>query len=129
VDRLSPDGVIEEFLERWGKSDLPEKMPEPLMVANGSAVELNLVAVRQGHQGKGYASRALRLLTALCDENGVTLMLVARPMDAGLGFAPDCPATRSTDELVAWYKRHGFLDMNVPGDDTRAMLRMPMLNR
>jgi GNAT superfamily N-acetyltransferase len=129
VDRLSPDGIIEEFLERWGNSDLPGKTPEPVVVANGSVVELNLIAVRHGHQRKGYASRVLRLLTGLCDENGVTVMLVARPMDAGLGFAPDCPATRSTDELVAWYKRHGFLDMTVPGDDTRTMVRTPVLNQ
>jgi GNAT superfamily N-acetyltransferase len=125
VATLSPDGIVEEFLNRWNSSGLPEKMPEPLLVANGPVVELNLIAVRGPHQGKGHASLALRMLTVLCDENGVTLTLVARPMAPSLGFAPNCPATLSVEQLVNWYVHHGFVDARAPGDDTRTMVRKP----
>lgn len=70
VGTLSPDGVVEEFQERWRTSDLRDKMPEPMVVANGPVVELTLIAVRGGHQRKGYATRTLEMLTTLCDENG-----------------------------------------------------------
>jgi GNAT superfamily N-acetyltransferase len=124
MDTLSPDGIVEEFLDRWGNSDLPETMPEPTVVANGPVVELTLIAVYGPHQGRGYASRALQMLTALCDENRVTLSLVARPMGPELSLTPGCPARLSIDQLIAWYTRHGFVDAT-PGDDTRAMVREP----
>ena len=100
-------------------------MPEPMVVANGGVVELTLIAVPGHNQCKGYATQALQMLTALCDENGITITLVARQMDqASLShYALDCPATLSTDLLVAWYKRHGFIEIALPGDDTRTMER------
>lgn len=69
-------------------------MHEPMVVANGSVVELTLIAVYRRHQRKGYAARALEMLTTLCDENGITIRLVARQMnDSSLSsFAPGCPA-------------------------------------
>jgi GNAT superfamily N-acetyltransferase len=129
VDTLSPDGVVEEFQERWRGSDLPNNMPEPMVIANGPVVELTLIAVYQRHQGNGYATRALQMLTTLCDENGITIGLVARQMDeASLSsYMPGCPATLSSEQLliVAWYKRHGFVETTFPGDDTRTMERRP----
>jgi ribosomal protein S18 acetylase RimI-like enzyme len=127
VDRLSPDGVVEEFQERWRSSDLRDKMHEPMVVANGSVVELTLIAVYRRHQRKGYATRAMEMLTTLCDENGITIRLVARQMnDSSLSsFAPGCPATLSTELLVAWYQRHGFIEIALQGDDTRTMQRRP----
>ena len=127
VDRLSPDGVVEEFQERWRGSDLRDKMPEPLVVANGRVVELTLIAVPEPNQRKGYATQALQTLTALCDENGIAITLVARQMDQPSlsHYALDCPPTLSTDLLVAWYKWHGFVEIALPGDDTRTMERKP----
>lgn len=29
------------------------------------------------------------------------------------------------EQLVAWYKRHGFVETTSPGDDTRTMVRKP----
>jgi ribosomal protein S18 acetylase RimI-like enzyme len=126
MNPLSPDGIVEEFLDRWRNSDLPAKMPEPMLVANGPVVELTLITVYELHQRQGHASRALQMLAALCDENGVFISLVARPMGGPeFSLAPCGPASLSTDELVAWYTRHGFVETGVPGDDTRTMLRKP----
>jgi hypothetical protein len=125
MDRLSPDGIVEQFLDRWSKSDLPGKMPEPMVAANGPVVELTLIAVYEAHQGKGYASCALRMLTALCDENGVISSLVARPMGPELSLLPGCPARFALDQLIAWYTGHGFIETSAPGDDTHTMIREP----
>jgi GNAT superfamily N-acetyltransferase len=119
---LSPDGVVEEFLDQWGNSDLRGKMQEPQVIANGPVVELTLIAVYELHQDKGYASRALQMLTTLGDENQVAISLVARPMGRELS---GCAAGRSLNELIDWYTRHGFVDTTAPGDDTRTMVREP----
>ncbi len=125
MNTLSPDGIVEEFLDRWRNSDLPGKMPEPMVVANGAVVELTLIAVYESHQDQGNASRALQMLTALCDANGITINLVARQMPPNLSLAPGCPATLTTEQLIAWYKRHGFVDALIPGDVARTMIRAP----
>jgi len=125
MDALSPAGIVEEFLERWRNSDLPEKMPEPQVVPNGQRVELILIAAYEPHQRKGYASRALRLLTALCDENGVTIELVARSMGPDLCPIAGCPPSLTTEQLIAWYERHDFVETAAPGDDTHTMIRQP----
>jgi hypothetical protein len=131
ADKLSPDGVVDEFQERWRRSDLRDKMPEPMLVANGPVVELTLVAVYGPHQHKGYATQALRMITVLCDENAVTIRLTARQLDPGplSHFAPGCPPTLSTEQLIAWYGRHEFVDTTVPGDNTRTMERQPRAQR
>ena len=122
---LSPDGIVEEFGEQWSRSDLVSKMPSPGVVANGQRVELNSIGVYEAHQGKGYASRTLRMLTDLCDAHGVTIELVARPLDPTLLFTPGCPATHSVAELIEWYKRHDFVPAWATDDDTRTMIRRP----
>ena len=123
MDRLSPHGIVEEFLIRWNASDLREKMPEPMLTANGPRVELTAIGVYERHQRMGYATRALQMLTTLCDENGVTIKLIARPLS--LSLIPGCPAGLSTDQLIAWYSHHVFVDVTAPGDDTRTMVRQP----
>jgi len=125
MNMLSPDGIVEEFLDRWHNSDLPEKMPEPMVVANGPVVELTLITVYGQHQRKGYASRALQMLTGICDENRMILSLVARPIGQDCSLAPCGPAGLSTDELVAWYTRYGFVETTPPGDDAHIMIRKP----
>ena len=98
---LSPDAIVEDFGEQWHRSNLPAVMPEPGVVANGTLIELTSIGVYQKHQGNGYASRALTMLTALCDANGMTIKLIARPLDSDL--LPGCPATLFAAQLVAWY--------------------------
>lgn len=121
---LSPDAIVEEFGEQWTESNLPQAMPPPGLVANGAVVELNTIGVYEKHQGQGYAARALAMLTALCDENAVTIKLIARPLESIL---PGCPATLSADQLVAWYQRHEFVETWNAGDDTREMIREPKI--
>jgi GNAT superfamily N-acetyltransferase len=87
-------------------------------------VELTSIGVYKKHQGHRYASRALGMLTALCDENAMTIKLVARSLESDL-LLPGCPATLLTEQLVAWYQRHGFVETGAAGDDTREMTRMP----
>jgi GNAT superfamily N-acetyltransferase len=96
-----------------------------MLIDNGPLVELTAIGVYGRHQHKGYASRALRMLTALCDENGIAISLIARPLPPDLSHMPGCPAKLSIDQLVAWYGRHGFVDATAPGDDTRVMVREP----
>jgi ribosomal protein S18 acetylase RimI-like enzyme len=126
MSTMSPDEIVEEFGEQWSRSDLTTKMPLPGVVANGRLVELTSIGVHGPHQGMGYASRALRMLTGLCDANGVTIELIARPLEPSLRITANCPATRSIDELIAWYRRHGFVDAWAAGDDTRRMIRKPL---
>jgi len=116
---LSAAAVVEEFIDQWHRSDLRDKMREPMATDNPGVVELTAIAVYGPHQGKGYAGRAMRMLTALCDTNGLTIKLIARPLP--LNIVPGRPASLSTDQLIAWYGRYGFVDPTVPGDDTRMM--------
>lgn len=75
-------------------------------------VEIKYIEVPQALQGAGYASKALRLLTTLADQMGVTLVVtVAFDED-------DSEWPMSFEELSAWYERHGFW-----GD--RKMIRAP----
>ena len=122
---LSPDAIVESFIDQWRGSDLADKMPEPGVIANGQVVELNSIGVYGPHQRQGHASRALQMLTDVCDANGVTISLVARPLDPSLLFTPDCPASLSTKQLIDWYQKHGFVDTSEPGDDTHTMIRKP----
>jgi ribosomal protein S18 acetylase RimI-like enzyme len=122
---LSPAAIVEEFGEQWIRSDLRHVMPEPGVVPNGPLVELTSIGVHGKHQGQGYANQALRMLTALCDANAMTIKLVARPLESNL--LPGCPATLSTEQLVAWYKEHGFVETRGAGDDTREMIRKPRM--
>lgn len=78
---LSADGIVEEFLERWRRSELARVMPEPQVIASSDGrngahwIELTSLAVYDKYQGNGYATRALQMLTALCDENGIPVKL------------------------------------------------------
>jgi hypothetical protein len=121
---LSPAAIVEEFGEQWIRSDLRHLMPEPGVVPNGPLVELTSIGVPEKHQGRGYASRALIMLTVLCDANAMSIELVARPLESDL--LPGCPAALTTEQLVAWYQRHGFVETRSAGDDTREMVRKPM---
>jgi hypothetical protein len=121
---LSPAGIVEEFGERWSRSDLRDVMPMPGVVPNVPFVELTSIGVYKKHQGHRYASRALGMLTALCDENAMSIKLVARSLESDL-LLPGCPATFLTEQLVAWYQRHGFAESGTAGDDTREMTRKP----
>jgi ribosomal protein S18 acetylase RimI-like enzyme len=120
---LSPAGIVEEFGEQWMRSDLRHMMPEPGVVPNGPLVELTSIGVPEKHQGYGYASQALRMLMEICDANAMTITLIARPLQDNL--LPGCPATLSTEQLVAWYEKHGFVETRITGDDTREMTREP----
>lgn len=124
---LSPAAIVEESGEQWIRSDLRHFMPEPGVVPNGPLVELTSIGVYEKHHGQGYASRALRMLTALCDSSAMTIKLVARPL--GSDLLPGCPATLSTEQLVAWYQKHGFVETRGAGDDTREMVREPRMPR
>ena len=124
---LSADGIVEAFGDQWRRSDLSRVMPEPVVIANrdprdwqGQWVELTLIAVYDEHQDKGYASRALEMLTALCDANSMTIKLVANPMHSTQSAG--CSIRLTKRELVAWYKRYGFVD------GTPEMIREPRLS-
>lgn len=125
MGNLSPDGVVEEFQTRWSQSALTDKMPLPEVMANGRFVELTTLAVYGPHQRHGYAGRALRMLTSLCDANGIPMKLVARPLAPELGLTKGCPASFSIEQLLRFYERHGFVEVRPPGDDTREMIRQP----
>jgi ribosomal protein S18 acetylase RimI-like enzyme len=125
---LSPDAIVDDFLEEWRRSELPQVMPEPQVVANGPYVELTSIGTYGKHQGQGHARRALAMLTALCDSNAVSIKLIARAF-LEFDLLPGCPATFSTDQLVAWYKRQGFEETGDAGNDTHEMVRKPLLRR
>jgi len=119
-DNLSAEGVVEEFGDQFNSHPtLPDYMAVPGVLPNDGRVELTSIGVYGKHQHKGYAREALHLLTALCDANGVTIELVARPLPNDL--APGCPASLSTDDLVRWCTKLGFEDVGEPGDDACRM--------
>ena len=119
---LSPAGVVEAFMYQWSASDLSGVMPMPGVLPGSGVVELNSIGVPDAHQGKGYASAALRMLTDLCDANGVTITLTPRPLPDQI--VPGCTATRSIEELASWYGRHGF-EIVRPNEYTFDMIRRP----
>lgn len=79
-----------------------------------------LTAFRVTAQGKGIGGAVMKTLTDLADEHGVTLRLVARPLDV---HAPlkKTPKAR----LIAFYKRHGFKPDPVYTASSGHMVRTP----
>ena len=66
----------------------------------------------------GEASRALKWLCELADTHGVTMGLIAKPID-NAGTRAGKSLTKS--QLVSWYKRYGF----VASDGGDEMVRVP----
>jgi len=99
-------------------------MLKPGLLPEVGLVELSSLCVLTEHQNNGCATRALRLLMDLCDQHEMPINLVARPLDVPF-LCPGCPPTLKTDELLAFYGKHGFIDLTIPGDDTRTMIRRP----
>lgn len=69
--------------------------------ADGEFVDIDRILAAQLGQGDG--TQALRLICGMADLFGVKLSLSARALD-------DRPY--STNRLVAWYERHGFVAEN-----------------
>ena len=62
-------------------------------------IRLSLISVPEQFRGKGYASKAMKVLTQIADKHGVKMTLDAAPQgDDGLNKA----------QLFKWYERHGF---------------------
>jgi hypothetical protein len=81
ADSLTPAGVVEEFESQFdAHTTLPDVMPLPMVVVDSGVIELTMIGVYDEHQGNGFASSALRMLTALCDANGLAIRPVARPL-------------------------------------------------
>jgi hypothetical protein len=120
---LSPEGIVEEFIELWKQSDLPKVMPMPDVAAVGPLVELGTIGVYDEHQGRGHMSSALRILTTLCDKNSVVIKLVP----SRLTILPGCTPSLSTEQLIEVYGRKCFVETQAESDGTREMTREPQL--
>lgn len=81
--------------------------------------EVTNVVVRKGYRGGGFGSEVLKLVTADADKEGVVLLLTS-------GLGPGYSGGLSTEQLRAWYERHGF-DAIAPGSypGTTLMQRVP----
>ena len=102
------EAVKEELIDRLAESNL------------SSSIELDISQVEDDYfldriqsteRGKGNASRALKVLTQLCDEIGRNIQLTVRPLDQNT----DCTRLRS------WYVNHGFVDV---GGSSNVMRRL-----
>jgi hypothetical protein len=121
-DILTAEGVVEEFAIRFAAHPtLPGVMCQPGIFANSGVIELNSIGVPDAHQGKKHATAALKILADLCDENGLTITLIARPLP---DLVPGCTPSLTVEQLVSWYRRYGF-DIVGPNDDTFDMIRWP----
>lgn len=70
----------------------------------GRCVELS--SLTSARPGQGDGSRALELLTVICDAEGVGLRLQADVLTGrGIADLPDA----SRERLIGWYGRHGFV--------------------
>jgi hypothetical protein len=122
-DTLTAEGVVEEFATRFAAHPtLPGVMQQPGILANAGVIELNSIGVPDAHQGKKHATAVLKILTDLCDENGLTITLIARPLP---DLVPGCTPSLTAEELVSWYSRHDF-EIVQPNDDTFDMIRRPV---
>lgn len=83
-----------------------------LMITRTECV-LNRINVPKPYRGRGFASTLLRTILADADREGVRLTL---GVDSSGGL--------SVQQLVAWYKRHGFVMVGPPGYSQ--MVRHPM---
>jgi ribosomal protein S18 acetylase RimI-like enzyme len=118
---VSASVVIEDFRDWWNGSELVGKMPEPDLQDHVGTLELIRISVYSAHQGRGYATQALRKLTDLADSNGITIRLTAAPVvDVGV------EASLSKRQLVTWYRKHGFkVALRPIADGSTVMLRAP----
>lgn len=70
-----------------------------LMNTGDNAIHLNSIRTLQPNSGE--ASKALKVVTDMADANGIPLYLYANPYGTG-GL--------NKKQLIAWYKRNGFID-------------------
>lgn len=108
-------------MDEWMRSDFHNKMPAPVLHENGDAVDLTTIATFREHQGKGYACRALKLLTDLADQRSMVIHLHAFKLPDQL---TGCPASLNDAELIEWYRRNYFVEVE-PGSFPVAMTRQP----
>ncbi|WP_188285327.1 GNAT family N-acetyltransferase [Streptomyces sp. CBMA29] len=80
---------------------------------------LTEIAVWPEHQGKGWGSEILRMVTTEADQDGVAIMLSVEPGPNGLTFK----------QLVSWYRRYGFESLSSDGTtDPETMCRLPQVS-
>lgn len=72
---------------------------------------VHLAYIESSRHGKGKASNALAMLLEICDECDVEVTVIPLQVYEGL----------TTDQLIEWYKRHGFTEQL----GTREMKRLP----
>ena len=93
------DTVREELTERLAESDLTSHITLDISQDGDDFVLDRIQSVKRGH---GHASRALTVLTQLCDEVGRNIRLTVKPLD------------QETDGAMLrdWYMKHGFRDVS-----------------
>jgi GNAT superfamily N-acetyltransferase len=122
--KTTPRAFIEEVFEKVGQ-DHPMLGRNETILGGAVIAELQdrgdsvyLTGLRSVEQGKGHGSAAMKTITELADKRGVTLTLVAKPLDVRAPLKKTSKA-----KLVAFYKRYGFVpDRNYGGG---SMIRKP----
>lgn len=84
-------------------------------------VELHYIDTPAAHRGQGLGGKALRIVTTLADQYGITLVA-----QTPTGYDPEDDddngeAAMSEDDLLDWYARYGFEDRWSKG----ALIREP----
>ena len=100
----NPDSLLTSLYRHF-----PRNPMNPREIIVGKAVVqvtkwnggLSLDTVRSLAKGKGYGSRALKVITRAADRNGLGITLMAKTFGKEKGAL-------SQKALVSWYDRHGF---------------------
>lgn len=120
VKEIRSRGLMHPFMRDttlFGRPSEDGKVFEPeVMVELGQWQGMVHIAYVQSFEpGKGLASKAMKKITKLADEFGVTIHLTAEPTGSPVGGKP-----LNKSQLKSWYKRLGFKDKG--GD---SMIRPP----
>lgn len=94
----------------------PKDLADDGWVDAPNRIVLQEMEVQKKAMGKGLGTQALNWLTGLADKHGVDLFLRARPFsEGGLDKA----------QLISWYKKHGFVQLDDGDINGGYMMRKP----
>ncbi len=118
----TPDAEREKKIRVWGEKvgmrvGVPQDFAEDGWQSHPDRIVLNEIEVPRTERKRGLGTQGLIWLTNLADKHRVSLALQARPFSNKFGMAkgPD------KAQLISWYKKHGFLEV----DDNGVMTREP----
>lgn len=109
-----PSEIVVNTFDQWKAKNLPSVSVD---IDQNDEQSIHLNQISSSEIGMGYASICLKKLCSLCDAHGVVIIAAVYG-----GFSKEVPTFgNASANLLAWYKRYGFEQI----DDSETIWRTP----